>query len=75
MRNFGKSTIYNGNNDYFYRFKQNRNIKRSEEPMMWNETMEALSADEMHKLQSIRLKRVVEHVYANTPFYRKKMME
>lgn len=43
--------------------------------MMWNETMEALSADEMHKLQSIRLKRVVEHVYANTPFYRKKMME
>jgi phenylacetate-CoA ligase len=30
---------------------------------------------EMQKLQSIRLKRVVEHAYHNTPFYRKKMQE
>jgi phenylacetate-CoA ligase len=30
---------------------------------------------EMRKLQSIRLKNVVEHVYHNAPFYRKKMHE
>ena len=29
----------------------------------------------MQKLQSLRLKRVVEHAYHNTPFYRKKMQE
>ncbi len=34
-----------------------------------------MSRDEMRKLQSIRLKRVVERVYHNTPFYRKKMQE
>ncbi len=43
--------------------------------MIWNETIECMSREEMHKLQSIRLKRVVEHVYQNTPFYRKKMQE
>ena len=43
--------------------------------MIWNETMECMSRDEMHKIQSIRLKRVVERVYHNTPFYRKKMQE
>ncbi|MDR2472888.1 MAG: phenylacetate--CoA ligase [Tannerella sp.] len=43
--------------------------------MYWNETMECMSRDELHKLQSIRLKRVVERVYSNTTFYRKKMQE
>ena len=43
--------------------------------MIWNETMECMSRDEMRKLQSTRLKRVVERVYHNTPFYRKKMQE
>ncbi|MDR3253172.1 MAG: phenylacetate--CoA ligase [Tannerella sp.] len=43
--------------------------------MIWNETMECMSRDEMHKLQSIRLKQVVERVYHNTTFYRKKMQE
>ncbi|MDR3250644.1 MAG: phenylacetate--CoA ligase [Tannerella sp.] len=43
--------------------------------MVWNETMECMSRDEMHKIQSIRLKKVVERVYHNTPFYRKKMQE
>ena len=43
--------------------------------MIWNETMECMQREEMRKLQSIRLKRVVEHVYHNTPFYRKKMQE
>ena len=43
--------------------------------MIWNETMECMSREEMRKVQSIRLRRVVERVYHNTPFYRKKMQE
>ena len=43
--------------------------------MIWNETIECMDREEMRKLQSIRLKRVVEHVYHNPPFYRKKMQE
>ncbi|MDR2042281.1 MAG: phenylacetate--CoA ligase [Tannerella sp.] len=43
--------------------------------MIWNETMECMSRGELHKLQSIRLKKVVEHVYHNAPFYRRKMQE
>jgi phenylacetate-CoA ligase len=34
-----------------------------------------MDREEMRKLQSIRLKRVVEHAYHNTPFYRGKMQE
>lgn len=43
--------------------------------MMWNETMERMDREEMRKLQGIRLRRTVERVYHNTPFYRKKMQE
>ena len=43
--------------------------------MIWNETMECMDREEMRKLQSIRLRRVVKHVYHNSPFYRKKMQE
>ncbi|MDR2765109.1 MAG: phenylacetate--CoA ligase [Tannerella sp.] len=43
--------------------------------MIWNDTMECMSREELQKLQSIRLKNVVEHVYHNTPFYRRKMQE
>lgn len=43
--------------------------------MIWNETIECMERDEMRKLQGIRLKRIVERVYHNTPFYRKKMQE
>ncbi|MCC8154520.1 MAG: phenylacetate--CoA ligase [Tannerellaceae bacterium] len=43
--------------------------------MIWNETIECMNRKDMRKLQSIRLKKVVEHVYHNTPFYRKKMQE
>jgi phenylacetate-CoA ligase len=34
-----------------------------------------MSREELRKLQSIRLKNVVEHVYHNAPFYRQKMQE
>ena len=43
--------------------------------MIWNETVECMSREEMRKLQSIRLKNVVERAYHNTPFYRAKMQE
>lgn len=43
--------------------------------MIWNEPMECMSRDEMHTLQSRRLKDTVIRVYHNVPFYRKKMQE
>ena len=43
--------------------------------MIWNETIECMGREELRKLQGLRLKRVVEHAYHNSPFYRKKMQE
>ena len=43
--------------------------------MIWNETMECMERETMRKIQSARLKKMVEYVYHNTPFYRKKMQE
>ncbi|MDD6211378.1 MAG: phenylacetate--CoA ligase [Bacteroidales bacterium] len=43
--------------------------------MIWNETMECMSREDLRKLQGMRLKATVEHAYHNTPFYRKKMQE
>ena len=43
--------------------------------MIWNETFECMSREEMHRCQSRRLIDVVERVYHNVPFYRKKMHE
>ncbi len=41
--------------------------------MIWNETKECMSRDEMHNLQSKRLVKLVDYVYHNVDFYRKKM--
>lgn len=43
--------------------------------MIWNETKECMSREEMSILQSARLVKTVERVYHNVPFYRKKMQE
>jgi Coenzyme F390 synthetase len=43
--------------------------------MIWNETKECMSRDEIHNLQSARLKKMVDHVYHNVEFYRKKMQQ
>lgn len=43
--------------------------------MIWNEPMECMSRDQMHDLQSRRLKDMVTRVYHNVEFYRKKMQE
>lgn len=43
--------------------------------MIWNETIECMDRNSLRKIQSIRLKKTVERVYHNTPFYRKKMQE
>ena len=42
-------------------------------PMIWNETKECMSRDEMSNLQSARLVKLVDYVYHNVEFYRKKM--
>lgn len=41
--------------------------------MIWNEAKECMSRDELHKLQSKRLKKAVDRVYHNVEYYRKKM--
>lgn len=41
--------------------------------MIWNETKECMSRDEMSHLQSVRLVKTVDNVYHNVEFYRKKM--
>ncbi len=41
--------------------------------MIWNETKECMSRDEIYSLQSARLKKLVDYVYHNVEFYRKKM--
>ncbi len=41
--------------------------------MIWNESKECMSRDEMTALQSARLVKLVDYVYHNVEFYRKKM--
>lgn len=41
--------------------------------MIWNETKECMSRDEMTAIQSARLVKTVDYVYHNVEFYRKKM--
>ncbi len=41
--------------------------------MIWNETKECMSRDEMSSLQGMRLVKLVDRVYHNVEFYRKKM--
>ena len=41
--------------------------------MIWNETKECMSADEKMTLQSARLVKLVDRVYHNVEFYRKRM--
>lgn len=43
--------------------------------MIWNETKECMSRDEMTNLQSARLVKLVDRVYHNVEFYRKKMQK
>ncbi|MBQ0099220.1 MAG: phenylacetate--CoA ligase [Firmicutes bacterium] len=43
--------------------------------MIWNEKIECMSTDEMANLQSQRLVKLVDYVYKNVAFYRKKMQD
>lgn len=43
--------------------------------MIWNEAKECMSRDEMQTLQSARLVKVVDRVYHNVEYYRKKMQQ
>ncbi len=43
--------------------------------MIWNETKECMSRDEIHNLQSARLRKIVDRVYHSVEFYRKKMQQ
>lgn len=43
--------------------------------MIWNESIECMDREQLCELQSLRLKKMVDYVYHNTPFYRKKFQE
>lgn len=43
--------------------------------MIWNEAKECMSRDEMQTLQSARLVKLVDRVYHNVEYYRKRMQE
>ena len=43
--------------------------------MIWNEAKECMSRDQLEALQSARLVKLVDRVYHNVEFYRKKMQE
>ena len=41
--------------------------------MIWNKNKECMSREEMRQLQGARLRKLVDNVYHNVPFYREKM--
>lgn len=43
--------------------------------MYWDREVECMERGQMHRLQSVRLQRMVRHVYENSTFYRKKFDE
>ena len=43
--------------------------------MIWNKEIECMSREEMRKLQGKRLQQLVNHVYENVAFYRRRMDE
>lgn len=43
--------------------------------MIWNETKECMPREELRELQGKRLRKLVDRVYHNVDFYRKKMQE
>lgn len=43
--------------------------------MIWNENKECMPREQMRELQGKRLHKLVDYVYHNVPFYRKKMQE
>ncbi len=55
--------------------KQIHTTSNTGKHMIWNESIECMDRESLRKIQSIRLKKIVDYVYHNTPFYRKKMQE
>lgn len=45
------------------------------ETKYWDAAKECMSRDELHELQTKRLKKLVKRVYTNVPYYRNKMHE
>jgi phenylacetate-CoA ligase len=45
------------------------------QPLIWNEHIECMDREKLHLLQSERLSKMIERIYYNVPFYRKKLQE
>jgi phenylacetate-CoA ligase len=60
------------------RFSLEMNSQRHQEgcdKMIWNEKYECMSRDELAHVQSKRLTEMLERIYFNVPFYRKRLQE
>lgn len=60
------------------RFSSEMNSQRHQEgcdKMIWNEKYECMSRDELAHVQSKRLTEMLERIYFNVPFYRKRLQE
>lgn len=50
-------------------------VAKQSDVLIWNRTFETMDRENLKKVQLDRLKRVVERVYGNVPFYRNKFQE
>jgi len=68
-------------NRIFRTFASHKTYKLRHKPinnkktMIWNESVECMDREQLREIQSIRLRKMAEYVYHNTPFYRKKFQE
>ena len=43
--------------------------------MIWNQNIECMDREQLREIQSIRLRKMADYVYHNSPFYRRKFQE
>ena len=43
--------------------------------MIWNQNIECMDREQLREIQSIRIRKMADYVYHNSPFYRKKFQE
>ena len=43
--------------------------------MIWNQNIECMDREQLREIQSIRIRKMADYVYHNSPFYRMKFQE
>ena len=64
------------NADFFCTFVASSNhLKQNVLSMIWNQNIECMDREQLREIQSIRIRKMADYVYHNSPFYRKKFQE